>query len=135
MDDMNGGPTRGERNPAAARPSLRARLFGGARSTADPRPNSSQRQAPSSPPAGIPRPNSSSRPTGDQPPTQDAPDWRECYFEGDPIYFCCACGTPLGPDPEDTPDADGPGNHFCGECYRSREFDIEQQFEHGLWTG
>ncbi len=49
--------------------------------------------------------------------------------DGESLY-CVACGAELGFDPEDTPDAEGPGRHLCGECYRAREFDADLQM---LW--
>jgi hypothetical protein len=66
----------------------------------------------------------------DRDPHPDDFDWRQAYFLGAPILFCCACGAPLGPDPDDTTDAEGPGRHFCGDCYRSREMDAELAFAH-----
>jgi len=36
------------------------------------------------------------------------------------LHFCCICGAPLGEDPEDEIDGEGPGNDICGDCNRTR---------------
>lgn len=43
--------------------------------------------------------------------------------EMDGLLHCATCGTPLGFDPEDEPDGDA-GQPICGECNRSRNFDV-----------
>jgi hypothetical protein len=53
-----------------------------------------------------------------------------CRSTLDLNHLCCACGGPLlGFDPEDTLDAEGPGRHLCGNCYRAREWDAIESFE------
>jgi hypothetical protein len=60
----------------------------------------------------------------------DCSGWRErYYYGGESIYSCCLCGTGLGPDPDDTPHAEGADRRLCGNCYRSREWDAIEQFE------
>jgi hypothetical protein len=62
----------------------------------------------------------------------DCSGWDTIYlYTGESIYQCCMCGAGLGPDPEDTPHAEGQGRHLCGNCYRSREWDAIEQFEDG----
>jgi hypothetical protein len=41
----------------------------------------------------------------------------------DPGLRCVLCGRPLGFDPDDEPDGDGPDRPLCGECRRARDFD------------
>ncbi len=49
------------------------------------------------------------------------------------VLHCVACGRPLGFDPEDEPDGDGPGRHLCGECNRQRNFDADLEMR--WWNG
>jgi hypothetical protein len=42
------------------------------------------------------------------------------------LHFCCICGALiLGLDLEDELDGEGPGRDICGNCNRTRNFDIE----------
>jgi hypothetical protein len=63
----------------------------------------------------------------------DCSGWAEHFhYTGESFYFCCACGAGLGPDPDDTPHAEGQDRHLCGNCYRGREWDAIMAFEGGL---
>jgi hypothetical protein len=45
------------------------------------------------------------------------------------LRFCCICGALiLGLDLEDELDGEGPGRDICGDCNRTRNFDIELGF-------
>jgi hypothetical protein len=44
--------------------------------------------------------------------------------EGD-LHFCCICGAVLGFDREDEINGEGWGRDICGDCNRTRNFDIE----------
>jgi hypothetical protein len=57
---------------------------------------------------------------------QDEPD-RQARIAGDQLR-CATCGQPLGFDPEDEPEGDA-GLPICGECNRSRNFDVMLEFE------
>ena len=62
----------------------------------------------------------------------DTADQDDAADGSDGVFLCCMCGRPLGFDPEDSLDAEGPGRHLCGNCYRSREWDHIQAFEQGF---
>jgi hypothetical protein len=44
--------------------------------------------------------------------------------EGD-LHFCCICGAVLGFDREDEINGEGWGKDICGDCNRTRNFDVE----------
>lgn len=52
-----------------------------------------------------------------------APVARPVEVEADDLLTCSGCGGPLGFDPDDEPDGEGPGLHICGACNRARNFD------------
>jgi hypothetical protein len=49
--------------------------------------------------------------------------------EGDPdegeLHVCCICGAVLGFDREDEINGEGWGKDICGDCNRTRNFEIE----------
>jgi hypothetical protein len=51
----------------------------------------------------------------------------EVGSEGE-VPRCATCGTALGDDVEDEPFGDA-GRPICGECNRSRNFDVDLEFE------
>jgi hypothetical protein len=44
------------------------------------------------------------------------------------FHFCCICGSLLDGDLEDEVDGEGPGRDICGDCNRTRNFEIELGF-------
>ena len=51
-------------------------------------------------------------------------------FDDQPLFRCCICGAALGMDPDDSLHAEGANRHLCGDCYRTREWEEIEVFEH-----
>ena len=103
MDRMFGGILRGHRKEGAAR---RATPEG------SPAPAPERAREPAPAPAPTPAPDGV-EPGGDDPAAL-APDFD--------LHFCVCCDRPLGDDPEDEIDGEGPGADICGNCNRERNW-------------
>ena len=44
------------------------------------------------------------------------------------LHLCCICGAQLGTDLEDEIDGEGPGRDICGDCNRTKNFEVERGF-------